>query len=244
MKVIGFIGYVDKTDFIIAVSKMLTICNKRVLIFDATTEQRLKYIMPSIENIMQPHITNFDGLYGAVNFKTLENLEKYTAERNIKIDEYDYMIVDVDTPQSYQEFIKRGYDELYFFFEHSPVCIAKNLELMKGIFDYKLPEQEIKMSKVIYKLYLTRASEVFYESKFNDYDVKWESEPIEIPEDLGDRVASIENSFANVIEFKKFSSAFKNTAMEFAAKLLGEGQIGFVKKTVKDYERRNKLWLK
>ena len=240
MKVIGFIGYVDKTDFIIAVSKMLTICNKKVLIFDGTLEQRLKYMMPSIENIMQPHITNFDGLYGAVNFETIGHLEKYAAERNINLDEYDYMIVDVDDPQSYQELRKRGYDKAYFFFEHSPVCIAKNLELLKGIFSFKLPEQEIKMSKIIYKLYLTRASETYFESKFSEYDVKWEDDPIEVPQDLGDKAVAIENNFANTIETKKLSSGFKGAAMELAARLLGDGQLPFVRKTVKDFERRKR----
>ncbi len=240
MKVIGFIGYVDKTDFLITVSKMLTICNKKVLMFDGTLEQKLRYMMPSIENIMQPHITNFDGLYGAVNFKSLGHFEKYTTERNINIDEYDYMIVDIDNPQSYQEFRKRGFDKMYFFFEHSPVSIAKNMDLLKAMFNFKLPEQEIKMTKVIYKLYLTRASETYFESKFNEYDVKWENEPFEVPEDQMDKIASIENNFAGSIEFKKFTSGFKVAAMELTAQLLGENQIGFVKKTVKEYERRKR----
>ena len=240
MKVIGFIGYVDKTDFIIAVSKMLTICNKKVLIFDGTLEQRLRYMMPSIENIMQPHITNFDGLYGAVNFKTLEQLEQYADQRSCNIDEFDYMFVDVDNPQTYEAFRKRGYDEQFFVFEHSPVAIAKNLDLLKGIFEYKLPEQEIKMSKIIFKLYLQRASEGYFESKFNEYDVKWVNEPIEIPQDLSDKVASIENNFASVIETKKYSNGLRNAAMELAAHFLGEGQLLFVKKAVKEYERRKK----
>lgn len=240
MKIIGCIGYVNKTDFLITIAKMLTICNKKVLIFDGTTEQRLKYMMPSIENLMQPHITNFDDVYGASNFETYAYLERYAAERNINLDEYDYMIVDIDNLQSYKEFRKRGFDKSYFFFEHSPITIAKNLELLREIFNYKLPEQEIKMTKVIYKLYLSRASEEYYENKFNEFDVKWENEPIEIPEEQMDKIVSIENNYANSIAFKKFSSGFKMAAMEITAQLLGESQIGFVKKTVKEYERRKK----
>lgn len=240
MQVIGFIGYVNKTDFMISIAKMLTICGKKVLIMDGTSEQRLNYIMPSIEGKAQPHIANYDGLYGAVNYESLGHFEKYVTERNINIDEYDYMIVDIDNQQSYQEFRKRGFDKLFFFFDHSPMSVEKNLEILKAMFNLKLPEQEIRMTKVINRLYLSRVSEQFFENKFGEYEVVWEREPIEYPVDVADTVASIENVYAGVIEYKKFSGPFKSAAIEITSILLGEINNNLVKKELKQYERRRR----
>ncbi len=240
MQVIGFIGYVNKTDFLIAIAKMLTICGKKVLMMDGTSEQRLNYIMPTIEGKSQPHIANYDGLYGAVNYESLGHFEKYVTERNINIDEYDYMIVDIDNQQSYQEFRKRGFDKLFFFFDHSPMSVEKNLEILKAMFNFKLPEQEIKMTKVINRLFVSRVSEQFFENKFGEYEVIWEREPIEYSVDVADTVASIENVYGGVIEYKKFSSGFKNAAIEVTSMLLGEMSNGLVKKELKQYERRKR----
>ena len=240
MQVIGFIGYVNKTDFMISIAKMLTICGKKVLMMDGTSEQRLNYTMPSIEGKSQAHIANYDGLYGAVNYDSLGHFEKYVTERNINIDEYDYMIVDIDNQQSYQEFRKRGFDKLFFFFDHSPMSVEKNLEILKAMFNFKLPEQEIKMTKVISKLYVSRLSEEFFENKFGEYEVVWEREPIEYPLEITDTVQSIENSYSGIIEYKKYSQGFKNAAIEISSILLGEMNLNLVKKTLKQYERRKR----
>ena len=48
MKRVGFIGAYNKTDMIIYIAKMLSIADKKVLIIDATTEQKAKYIVPTI----------------------------------------------------------------------------------------------------------------------------------------------------------------------------------------------------
>ena len=48
MKKVGFIGAYDKTDLIIYVAKILTALNKSVLIVDATTTQKSRYVVPAI----------------------------------------------------------------------------------------------------------------------------------------------------------------------------------------------------
>ena len=50
MKKVCFIGGYKKTDMILYIAKMLTLANKSVLVIDATTEQRAKYVVPSIAN--------------------------------------------------------------------------------------------------------------------------------------------------------------------------------------------------
>ena len=48
MRTIGFIGAYDKTDLIIYLARLLVQLNKKVMIIDATTLQKTKYIVPCI----------------------------------------------------------------------------------------------------------------------------------------------------------------------------------------------------
>ena len=53
MQVIGMYGYVDKYDFVIATARTLNIMGKSVLVIDATSDKKYKYIVPSIDNSNQ-----------------------------------------------------------------------------------------------------------------------------------------------------------------------------------------------
>ena len=48
MKKIGFIGAYDKTDLIIYIAKILTVLNQKVLVIDATINQKARYVVPVI----------------------------------------------------------------------------------------------------------------------------------------------------------------------------------------------------
>ena len=48
-KIIGFIGYVNKSEFIINLSKILKIMNKKVLVVDGTLNKSIKYTIPTFD---------------------------------------------------------------------------------------------------------------------------------------------------------------------------------------------------
>ena len=48
MNKIGFIGVYDKTDLILCIAKVLKMTGKKVLIVDATTTKKCKYVLPVI----------------------------------------------------------------------------------------------------------------------------------------------------------------------------------------------------
>ena len=50
MQIIGMYGYVDKYDFVIATARALNIMGRSVLVIDATSDKKYKYIIPSIDN--------------------------------------------------------------------------------------------------------------------------------------------------------------------------------------------------
>ena len=57
MRKIGFIGAFDKSNFIIYTAKLLEQLNYKILLVDATSTQKLKYIVPSI-NPTKAYITS------------------------------------------------------------------------------------------------------------------------------------------------------------------------------------------
>lgn len=65
MKTIGFIGGYDKLDFLLYVARILTLADKRVILIDATTTQKTKYVVPTISPT-QSYITEFEGFDVAV----------------------------------------------------------------------------------------------------------------------------------------------------------------------------------
>ncbi len=73
MKKIGFIGAYDKTDLIVYLAKILTVLNQKVLVIDATVNQKARYIVPAI-NPTTSYVTDFEDIDIAVRlFKCKRN---------------------------------------------------------------------------------------------------------------------------------------------------------------------------
>ena len=76
MKKIGFIGAYDKANFIIYTAKILKLLEYKVLVVDASSIQKIKYIIPSI-NPTKSYITSFEDIDFAVGFDGWEEIERY-----------------------------------------------------------------------------------------------------------------------------------------------------------------------
>ena len=61
MKKISFIGAYDKTDLIIYIARILVGMKKKVLVIDATINQKAKYVVPVI-NPSKTYVTEFEGI--------------------------------------------------------------------------------------------------------------------------------------------------------------------------------------
>ena len=76
MKKIGFIGAYDKTDLIVYVAKILTTLNKKVLVVDATVNQKARYIVPTISPAAT-YVTDFEDIDIAVGFSDMVGIKNY-----------------------------------------------------------------------------------------------------------------------------------------------------------------------
>ena len=103
-KIIGFIGYVNKSEFIINLSKILKIMNKKVLVVDGTLNKSIKYTIPTFDVAQDESITNFDGTDYAVGFKSIESIKEYICNKTSIADDYDYILLDIDNKENYEYF--------------------------------------------------------------------------------------------------------------------------------------------
>ena len=80
MKKIGFMGAYDKANFITYVAKILELLGNKVLVVDASSIQKIKYIIPTI-NPTKSYITSFENIDFAVGFDDWNEIEKYLGIR-------------------------------------------------------------------------------------------------------------------------------------------------------------------
>lgn len=233
MPVIGLIGYVDKYDFAINLAKTINIMNKSVLVVDATLDRKLKYIVPALNNIGKAYVTQYNNIDFAVGFDSMHDVENYMCDQGINIGLYDYIIIDMDSPRSYEFFRTRGIDKMYFFITTSVLSVAKDREIIKAIRVYN--QDEIKMTKVSHKSFISRAAEDYFESQISDYNVNWQEPTYEIPDDEIDRQANTDSQFSGIIGIKKHSKIYISTIADMTAEIVDDVTS---KEVIKEIKRR------
>jgi len=65
MRTIGFIGGYDKTELLLQIAKFLTLANQKVLVIDASSMQKARYVVPTM-SFTKSYITEFEDFDVAV----------------------------------------------------------------------------------------------------------------------------------------------------------------------------------
>lgn len=236
-KIIGLMGYVNKSDFVINLAKILNVMDKKVLVIDCTVENRLKYSIPVIEIDKSSYVTNFDGVDYAIGFKSMEDIKNYMCNEISNVDEYDYILMDIDNSYSYESFKSNSINMIFFFMEYTNISVEKNKELLRALLDDKPTGENLVITKVLFRPYITRASSEYYENKMADFNVIWTTEPYEMDYEEQDRIADIEAQQSGYVELSKHTKSFENTIIDMATDILGEFTAGDIRKALKVYVR-------
>lgn len=237
-KVIGLVGYVNKTDFVINLAKTFMICNKSVLVIDGTAESRFKYTIPALETKEKAYVTQYDGIDFAVGFKNMHDVENYICKNELNIGLYDYILIDTDNGDSYEGMRARGYDKTYFFVEYTNMSIAKNTELLKTLLIYKPLDKNLALTRVLFRYYVTRASEKYYENKLIGFPIDWNENAYDMPYDDVDRIADIESQQSGLIQVNKHTKTFISIISDMVSEMEEGLNSGEVRKKIKEYVRR------
>lgn len=232
MQVIGMYGYVDKYDFTIALARTLNIMDKSVLVIDGTADKKYKYIVPSIENT-ENYITQYDDIDFAVGFNSYEQLDEYMKEKNIDINLYAYVLIDVENADSYDRFKNLEVNKRYMFIDTNVLSVNKNEELVRKMREAN-PEEKLTFSKVLYRAYMSRAANTYLEDKIANYAVEWTDEVYDITNDEQDTMVNIDSQFSGIIDIRKHTKPYILFMCEMVEKLTGESS----KEILKQIKRR------
>ena len=230
MKNICFIGVFDKLDLILYVSKILNSLNKRVLIVDATTLQKSKYIVPTI-NPTKSYITSFGDIDIAVGFESYEQIERYiglTEEQKMK---YDYILVDIDDGNIFKNFNNENTIKSYFVTSFDLYSIRKGLETIKQI------DKPIKITKVLFSKEINEEDDYYLDYLSLGYKVIWEYNKLNFPYDISDIEVMIENQKVSKIRLKGLSQQYKKNLEYLIIDILPDINLTNLTRIMKNIER-------
>ena len=212
MKKIGFIGAFEKTDLIIYTAKILTELGMRVLMIDTTILQKARYIVPSIAPT-KFYVTEYEGIDVAVGFETLQALDLYLG--NIQ-EQYDIVLIDVDSYQKFDSFELITAEKLYF------VTAFDNFSLKKGMEIIGTMRQRVTMKKILFERDFLKENDEYLNLLSLTYPIDWEEDKLYFPYDQGDLTAIIENQRVTKIKLKNLSEQYREGLFVLSQEIVPE----------------------
>ena len=223
MKKIGFIGAYDKTDIILAIAKVLTMANKKVLILDNTITQKCKYVVPVI-NPTKSYITTYEDIDVAVGFENIEKLRQYIGLQDDEKLEYDFLIVDTDSFEGVSTFGLQSSDKVYFVTGFDSYSLKKGIEILSQL---GVPTH---VTRIFFSKEMLKEEEEYFDYLSLGIKAIWNDEKIVFPIENGDLSAIVENQRITKIKLKNLSNEYRNNI-----KLLVDGiEPGIGERTIKN----------
>lgn len=200
MEQIGFIGSYDKKDLLLNVGTVLTNLGKSVLIVDATSVQRMRYVVPNVStNQSFTFVSEYSKIDVALGFMNLNGVAQY-LRKNLN---YDYILIDCDNPQTINSFGITSMKKIFF------VTSYEQYDMMKGAETLRYVQLPIEVIKVISTTNMVDAEDKLLNSKVANSNIKWSNKRIEFSDLDVDRKAILKNQFSRQISFKSFSKDYK-----------------------------------
>lgn len=230
MKKIGFIGAYDKTDFILYIAKFITTMGKSVLFIDTTITQKAKYVVPVI-NPTTTYFTEYENIDVAVGFKKIEEIKEYLGlEKNEEIN-YDYIFIDVDSPEVFNNFKMSEANLNYFVTSFDLYSLKKGLEILSGL------EVTTKMKKVLFAKEIDKDDDEYLNFLSLKYKIEWDKEKIYFPFEQGDQSVIIENQRVAKIKIRNLSNQYKESLLIMVSQISENQDYGELKKIMRNIEK-------
>lgn len=230
MKKVGFIGVYDKIDLIIYVAKILTTLNKKVLVIDATTIQKARYVVPAI-NPTITYVTEYEGIDIAVGFQNIQDIKRYLGISEKQELEYDIVLIDTDNIESFKSFKLEESFKNYFVTSFDAYSLKKGLEILNGI------DTVINLTKVLFSEEMLKEDDDYLNFLSLGYKIVWNEYRIYFPIENGDLSVIYENQKIAKIKFKKLSVQYKDGLAYISEEILGDVSEFSVRKAIKTIEK-------
>lgn len=230
MKTVGFIGGYDKIDLILYVSRILSLTKKKVLLIDATLNQKAKYVVPSISPT-KTYITEFEGIDVAVGFRSFEEIKEYLGIGQKPL-EYDYAILDIDTPEMFLSFdVAKNYKNCF-------VTAFDLYSLKRGLEILSAASVPIQLIKVLFSKNMLKEENEYLDYLSLGYKIKWDKTLINFPIELGNYSVTVENQIVSRIKIKRLSTHYKES-LQYLMETIFSEEISAkeISKVIKNLER-------
>lgn len=230
MKKIGFIGAYDKTDLIIYIAKILTTLKKKVLVIDATTKQKARYVVPVI-NPTKMYVTEYEEIDIAVGFSNIEDIKKYLGYSEEQDLDYDIVLIDTDSIEGFSIFKLEESFKNYFVTSFDAYSLKKGLEILSGL------KSVISLTKVLFTEEMLKEEDDYLNFLSLGYKIIWNEYRIYFPIENGDLSVIYENQRVAKIKFKKLSIQYKDGLAYMSEEILGDVSEMTIRRAIKLIEK-------
>lgn len=230
MKKVGFIGAYDKANLIMCLAKILAMKNKKVLIIDTTAEQKLKYIVPTLEPT-RTYVTTWEDIDVAVGFKKMEQMYDYIGASENELD-YDYILMSVDDPNAIEDMEIERNDINCFVTAMDLYSIRKGIEIFNNI------ERPMRLVKIIFSKEMNKVENEYIDYLASEAKMQWDERQMFFPIILDDKYAEMNNQLIYRLGLKEMSAIYKDSLAELTG-ILFENDIKEqeARKIIKSLER-------
>lgn len=228
MKKIAFIGGYDKTDLILYIAKILKVLGKKVLFIDTTITAKTQYIVPTLTPTKK-YVTTYDGIDVAIGFKDIRDFREYQSIEGSLDDEYDFMLVDLDSSEAYYNF-ELSKDDVHLFVTSFDVySMQKGVNVLKGF------RELTNVIKVLFTKDSNSDEDEYLDFITLSYKVKWDETIVYFPFETDDLYAIFQNQRYSKIKFLNLSSEYIDSLMLLLELLTGYSKGG-LKKVMKQID--------
>lgn len=228
MEKVGFIGNYDKIDLIIYTAKVLTKLGKKVLVIDATENQKSRYIVPSINPTIS-YITEFESIDFAVGFENFESVQKYfDVEDEFQLN-YDIVLIDIDSSEKITKMNISNLDRNYFVTAFDLYSLNKGVESLNNL------TMPFKLTKIYFTKTFYKEEDEYLNFLALGRKVIWNDNIIYLPLESGDASAIAENQRLGKIKFKNLTADYKDGIAYLVSNITGE-MVKTIKNTIKNLE--------
>lgn len=221
MKKIVFIGGYDKTDLILYIAKVLKVTEKKVLFIDTTITAKTRYIVPTLTPTKK-YVTTYDGIDVAIGFKDIRDFKEYQSIEGSLDNEYDFMLIDIDSIEAYYNFDLSRNDIHLFVTSFDVYSVQKGVNVLKGL------KELTKVTKVLFTKNANSDEDEYLDFVTLSYKVKWDDTIIYFPFETDDLYAIFQNQRYSKIKFFNLSQEYIESL-----NMLMEMTIGYTKNELK-----------
>ena len=236
MRKIGFMRAYDKANFMIYTAKVLRLLDYKVLVVDASSVQKIKYIIPAI-NPTKSYITSFEDIDFAVGFEEWAEVERYLGIRydsneaevtKANTDIYDYVLIDIDSAERLESFEMENADKNYFVTSFDMFSLKKGIDIFKNVI------RPMDLTKIEFAYETSKEDEDYLNYISLEYRVNWNNYVFYFQILGEDNKVFEENQRLEKIRFRRLSIGYKEALTYVIQDICKNENPSKIKRTMKD----------